>query len=549
VIFLHGWVRNTLILLVPLLGGITLLGVEEGMVWQLQLFDYTLVPVRVDKLSLFFGYLFHLAAFIAFVFALHVRDAMQHAAGLVYAGATIGAVFSGDLISLFIFWEVMAFSSAFLIFARRTERSRSTGLRYLIIQISSGVLLLSGVLIYFQETGSLAFEHIGLGGFVGWLIFLAFGIKCAFPLLHNWLTDAYPEATPTGAVFLSAFTTKVAVYAMARGFSGTEILIYIGAFMACFPIFYAIIENDLRRVLAYSMINQIGFMMCGIGIGTQLAVGGAVAHAFNDVFFKGLLMMSMGAVLYRTGRIHGSDLGGLYKNMPITAVLCMIGAASISAFPLFNGFVSKSLVIVAALEEGYDWVWFALLIASAGALHYVGIKVPFFTFFARNSDIRTFESPLNMLVAMGMAAAICVFVGVYPFALYDLLPYRVTYFPFEASHVIAQLQILFFSALAFIWLQRIGLYPAHLRSVNLDVEWLYRRLIPHIIGFLTLWGTRFDSEIRQFTHRKAVRLVDMVYITYGPKSTIARVYSSGKMVLWAVVLLGTYLVLYLVHVD
>ena len=270
--------------------------------------------MRVDRLSRLFGYLFHIGALLGIVFALHVRDRFEIVGALVYAGSALGAVFAGDLVTLFVFWELMAVSSVCLIWARRTERATRSGFRYLVIQVLSGVLLLGGAAAHALDTGTLTFTYIGLEGVAGWLIFLAFGIKCAFPFLHNWLTDAYPEATPTGTVFLTAFTTKVAVYALARGFPGTEMLVWIGAAMTCFPIFYAVIENDLRRVLAYSMINQIGFMVCGIGIGTELAVNGAVAHAFNDVIFKGLLMMSMGAVLHMTGRINGSDLGGLYKS-------------------------------------------------------------------------------------------------------------------------------------------------------------------------------------------------------------------------------------------
>ena len=311
--------RAAVLVLLPIIGAINVYSLEDGVLWHLSFLDNDLAPLRVDTLSRLFGYLFHIGALLAFIFSLHLRDRFEPVIGLIYAGSALGAVFAGDLITLFVFWELMAVSSAFLIWGRKTERAVGAGIRYLIIQVLSGVLLLAGALVQKFETGRLDFELIGLGGLAGWLIFLAFGIKCAFPLLHNWLTDAYPEATPTGTVFLSAFTTKLAVYALARGYPGTELLVYIGAVMTCFPIFYAVIENDLRRVLAYSMINQIGFMVCGIGIGTALAVNGAVAHAFNDVIFKGLLMMSMGAVLHQTGRINGSELGGLYKSMPITA--------------------------------------------------------------------------------------------------------------------------------------------------------------------------------------------------------------------------------------
>ena len=312
------------------------------------------------------------------------------------------------------------------------------------------------------------------------LIFVAFGIKCGFPLVHTWLTDAYPESTPTGMVFLSAFTTKLAVYALARGYAGTEVLIPIGTAMTAFPIFFAVIENDLRRVLAYSMINQIGFMVVGVGIGTSLALNGAVSHAFNDVIFKGLLLMSMGAVLHQTGKINGSELGGLYKSMPQTTGLCIVGAASISAFPLFSGFVSKSMVMSAAAAEGHWIVWILLLFASAGVFHHAGIKIPYFAFFAHDSGIRTREAPLNMRIAMAMAAILCIVIGCYPAWLYSLLPYEVGYVPYTGSHVLVQVQLLFFSALAFAFLNLVGLYPPELRSVNIDSEWVYRRLLPRV---------------------------------------------------------------------
>ena len=352
---LRGRVRGGLLLLVPLLGGLSLLGLEPGSYGHVTVMGYGLTLMRVDKLSLLFGYLFHLASFLAFLFAIHLKKeegaSLQHTAGLLYAGSALGAVFAGDFITLFVFWEILALSSVFLVWARGSRRSLASGIRYLVVNVVSGVLLLAGAVVHAHETGSIAFEYLGLGGIASWLILLSFGIKAGFPLLHNWLVDAYPEATPTGTVFLSAFTTKVAVYALARAFPGAELLVWVGVTMTVFPIFYAVIENDLRRVLSYSMINQIGFMVTGIGLGTALSVNGAVAHAFNDVIFKGLLMMSMGAVLYRTGKINGTDLGGLYKSMPLTATFSMVGAASISALPLFSGFVSKSMVMAAALED------------------------------------------------------------------------------------------------------------------------------------------------------------------------------------------------------
>ncbi|MGE4659334.1 MAG: Na(+)/H(+) antiporter subunit D, partial [Arenicellales bacterium] len=370
--------RQVLMLSVPVVSCAALLQLPADLLISMSILDLHLEPLRVDRLSRLFGILFHIGAFIGIVFSLHTRDRTQHVAALVYAGSALGAVFAGDLLTLFVFWEMLAVSSVFLIFASRTERSYGAGMRYLIIQVISGVLLLAGALILYGQNGSLRFEHIGLTGAGSMLIFIAFGIKCAFPLLHNWLTDAYPEATPTGTVFLSAFTTKVAVYALARGFAGTEVLVYIGAVMTCFPIFYAVIENDLRRVLAYSLNNQLGFMVVGVGIGTEMALNGTAAHAFAHIIYKALLFMSMGAVLFRTGTIKGSELGGLFKSMPWSTGFCIVGAASISAFPLTSGFVSRALIITAAAEEGHWFVWAVLLFASAGVFHHSGIKIPYF---------------------------------------------------------------------------------------------------------------------------------------------------------------------------
>jgi len=536
--------RLVLMLAVPLASCAMLLQLPTELSVNLVLMDLQLEPLRIDRLSRLFGILFHIGAFIGIVFSLHTRDRTQHVAALAYAGSALGAVFAGDLLTLFVFWELLAVSSVFLIFASRTERSYGAGMRYLVIQVISGVLLLAGALMLYGQSGSLRFEHIGVNGFGSVLIFIAFGIKCAFPLLHNWLTDAYPEATPTGTVFLSAFTTKVAVYALARGFAGTELLVYIGAVMTCFPIFYAVIENDLRRVLAYSMINQIGFMVVGIGLGTALALNGAIAHAFNDVIFKGLLMMSMGAVLHMTGRMNGSDLGGLYKSMPVTTTFCIIGAASISAFPLFSGFVSKSMVMVAVLEEGHPVVWLALLFASAGVFHHAGIKIPFFAFFAHDSGIRTQEAPINMLIAMGIAAALCIGIGVWPWMLYDLLPFKVDYTPFDGSHILAQIQLLVFSAAAFAWLKVAGIYPPELHSTNIDVEWLYRRLAPRWLRNTTAL-TRHAADLGgQACRNLGQKLMRLVLNHYGPEGTLARAWPTGSMVLWVAVLLGASLILF-----
>jgi multicomponent Na+:H+ antiporter subunit D len=473
--FIKGKWKSAYLLLIPVIGFINLISIPEGTHWVANFLGYDVVFGRVDRLSLLFGYIFHLISFIALLYALHVKDDLQHVAGLIYAGSALGVVFAGDIFSFFVFWEMLTVSSVMLIWTRRTRASTYAGYRYVLVHAAGGLCLLAGIVLYVNQTGSIEFGYIGLNGLASYLIFIGFGVNCAWPILHPWLTDAYPEATITGVIFLSAFTTKTAVYALARAFPGTGALIWIGAIMTGFPIFYAVIENDLRRVLAYSLINQVGFMVCGIGIGTALAINGAVAHVFNDVLFKALLFMSMGAVMYRTGKINGTALGGLYRTMPFTCICCMVGAASISAFPLFSGFVSKSMVMDAAAEGHMRIIWFILLFASAGVFHHAGIKIPFFAFFGHDSGMRPKEAPVNMLLAMGITAFLCIFIGSFPGPLYSLLPYPVDYAPYTAPHVLGQTQLLFFSALAFSLLLLSGIYPGEQRCVNLDTDWFYRK--------------------------------------------------------------------------
>ena len=543
----HGRLRAVVLVATPLAGAVNLWFLDPATTITAPILGLDLEIVAVDRLSLLFGWLFHLAALISAIYSLHMSDRLQQCTALAYAGCALGAVFAGDLVTLFLFWEGLALTSSALILARRTPGALRATIRYLVVQVTSGLLLLAGIAVLAHTGEGLELAVMQLEGTAAWLLFLALGIKCGFPLLHGWITDAYPEATETGAVLMSAFTTKVGIYALARLFPGTEELVWIGATMTMFPIFYAVIENDLRRVLAYSMINQLGFMVVGIGIGTELAINGAVSHAFNDVLFKGLLFMTMGAVLYRTGHMGGSELGGLYRTMPATTGLCIVGAASISAFPLFSGFVSKSMIMVAALEEGHDWIWLALLFASAGVFHHAGIKIPFFAFFAHDSGLRPKEAPRAMLVAMAIAAFLCVFNGVNPGLLYSMLPYPVDYAPYTWAHVVAQCQLLFFSALAFTLLKLYRLYPPELPGVNIDIEWCSRWLLPRLARHAEAAAARAAVPVRVIGLGLVGNAIGLAVRWSGPKGVFARdpVMSTASLVV--VLVFAVVLVIHLVR--
>ena len=463
----------------------------------INLMGFEFILFQADSLTLPFAIIFHIAAALNVIYGAHEKHWKQHVSIMSYSGAAIAAVHAGDLFTLFIWWEATAFTSVFLILAGNTYRSYKSAFRYILIQVTSGMFLLAGAIVLLINDGSALLTKFDINSLYGQLIFIAFGIKAAFPLLNGWLQDSYPEASEIGTVALSTFTTKLAIFCFAKCFAGTELLIVIGAIMTFYPIFFAVIENDLRRVLTYSLNNQLGFMIVAIGIGTELAINGAVAHAFAHILYKGLLFMGMGAVLYRVGTCKASELGGLFKYMPITAVCTIIGAISISAFPLFSGFVAKSLIMSALGKEGLVLVYFMLLFASAGVLHHSGIKIPFFAFFAHESGIKTKEAPLNMIIAMVIASALCILIGIFPSTFYQILPYEINYQPYDFSHVVGQLQLLTFAAFAFICLWHFKIYPPELNSTVLNSDWVYRKMIPGVLIPLLKLVERMNQKFEE----------------------------------------------------
>jgi multicomponent Na+:H+ antiporter subunit D len=541
--FLPWALRQLVTLAAPVAGLALLFSTKVGTTATAKLAGLELTVLRLDALAFPFVLIFLIATLLNAIYALHRDAPVEDGAALVYSGAAIGATLAGDLATLFVWWEVTALSSVVLILAAGTARAYRASMRYLVWQIGSGVLLLAGLLLHWRATGTLAFGAIGLGSLASWLIFIAFGIKCAFPFLHNWLQDAYPEATVTGAVVLSAFTTKLAVYAFARAFAGESLLIPIGAAMTCFPVFFAVIENDLRRVLSFSLNNQLGFMLVGVGIGTELALNGAVSHAFAHIIYKALLFMSMGAVLYRTGTAKASELGGLYKSMPWTCVFCIVGALSIAGFPLTSGFVTKNLTLGAAEILGYFWIWLLLIFASAGVMEHSGIKIPFFAFFSHDGGHRVEEAPFNMLLAMGLCAAACILIGVYPQLLYSILPYPVEKSPYTTASVVTKTQLLVFSVLAFAILIRTSLYPKELPSTNLNTDWFIRKPGMALVRGVVRASTAVSRGVSATAVSAASSAVKVARSLHGPEGLLGKPWPTGQMALWTTLMLGAYLLI------
>jgi multicomponent Na+:H+ antiporter subunit D len=502
-----GRVKRAAMLILPAAALMDCLLMKPGTYAVTSFLGQELVFGRVDRLSLVFSYVFSLMAFLGMIYALHVKDDSQHVAALTYVGSALGVTFAGDFLSLYIFWELMAISSALLVFRRREPSAVAAGFRYLLVHIFGGLILLAGILLHWSRTGSLAFGDMGAsGGGMAWaMILVAFLLNAAVPPLGPWLPDAYPEATVTGAVFMTAFTTKSAVYVLIRGYAGTELLVWLGAAMAVYGVVYAVLENDARRLLAYHIISQVGYMVCGVGIGTALATNGATSHAFAHILYKALLFMGAGAVLETTGRRKLSEMGGLYKTMPVTLGLYMIGAFAISAVPLFSGFVSKSMVVSAAGEAHRPAVFLMLTLASSGTFLHTGLKLPYYMFFGKDSGQPGREPPTNMLVAMGLAAVACLLIGVFPGLLYQHLPNPVHFVPYTLQHVTSTLGMLTFTALGFFLLLK-HLNPEP--TISLDTDWFYRRgsagLLTFVRGPLARLESGFIGEIYEFVIRRPV---------------------------------------------
>ena len=531
--------RRLALLVLPLVTLYLVWQVPDGVALEVRFLGYTLALVKGDALSRLFATVFAIMAFTGGLFALNQRRVVELAAALCYAGSAIGVTFAGDLLTVFVFWELMAIASTLVIWSAGPS-ARGAGLRYAAIHLFGGVLLMAGVAGELASTGSMAFGALALDSAPRWLILAGFLVNAGAPPLSAWLPDAYPESSWSGMVFLSAFTTKAAVYVLLRAFAGAELLIYVGLFMAFYGIIYAILENDMRRILAYSIVNQVGFMVTGIGIGTEMALNGAAAHAFAHIIYKALLLMSAGSVFYVTGKRKCTDLGGLFRTMPLTTVCGIVGALSISSFPLTSGFVTKSMISEAAGMQHLEVVWYLLAAASAGVFLHAGIKFPWFVFFQKDSGLRPPEPPWNMRLAMIFFAVLCIGFGIWPQPLYAMLPFPVEFVPYTASHVVFYLQLLLFSGLAFFllldWLKRT-------LTITLDVDWLYRKAGPLLARRLAramdaawLGGVTAAADA-------ARGFVEAVRRHHGPEGVLARTWPTGSMALWTTLMLAAYLIL------
>lgn len=527
--FLPAVVRRLLMIALPLCGLVALYLTPNGEWGQVEFLGQSLLLVRLDDLARIFVCVFLIGALMAGIFAWRQKERLEQVSALAYGGGAIAAVCAGDLLTLFIFWEVVGLASTILILSARGADSYGASFRYLMMQLCSGLALLSGFLLS-TDSGFNALDPTTLAGV---LILFACGVKAAFPLLHFWLPDVYPRATATATIFLSIFSTKLGIYALVRGFAGVEWLIYIGMVMAIMPALFALAENNLRRALSYALISQLGFMVAAVGIGTPLALNGAVAHAFASVIYQSLLFMIVGtAILY-------GKLGRAYL------ILCLVGGASIAGMPFFIGFATKSLTIAAAITEGWFVLWLVLLAANAMAVIHTSIRLPALLFFNGDTSEATGSAPpdeskRHTLIATGLAATICLTLGLYPQLLYALLPFENSYSPFDWTHITGQLQLIVFASIAAFF------FVGRKETILLDLDWLWRGL-PYLL-YKEMKENIAQGQRRLLVVRQALTLhgVKTLRALFRQNGFFAGSQATGVMVLWIAIFLFAVMVLALI---
>ena len=463
--------RAIIVLVAPLITLWAIWSLPDGVLISTRFLDYQIQPLEVSPVRRMFATVFTIMAFTGAVYSFRTAKTAELGAAFAYASGAVGVSFAGDLLTLFIWWEMMAIFSTIVVWCGGTEASRRAGIRYALMHLLSGILLKIGIEGVYVHTGSLEIEAMLATDLDRWLILAGILINAAAPPFSSWLPDAYPEASPTGAVFLSAYTTKTAVLALILLFPGEQVLIWVGLYMVFYGIIYALLENDARRILAYSIINQVGFMVTAVGIGTELALNGAALHAFAHIIYKALLLMSAGVVLHRTGMRKCTDLGGLFRTMPVTCICGIIGALAISSFPLTSGYTTKTMISVAAEQQHLVFVWYMLAAASAGVFLHAGIKFPWFVFFQKDSGLRPKDAPWNMAAAMIFFAFLCIALGVYPEPLYAMLPNASIVPVYKPEKLVFYLQLLLFSGLAFFLLLN---YMKRTLTITLDLDWIWR---------------------------------------------------------------------------
>ncbi len=449
--------------------------------------NYNFVYLQLTQQNYIFLVVFAMTALVNGIYAAQNDSRLEAFASMGYAGSALGVTLAGDWLTLLLFWELMAVTSLFLIWGQKRKEATAAGFRYILMHMFGGSLLLFGIALETAK-GNYLIANLTAGPHDAafWLIFAGVAVNAAFVPLHAWVPDAYPQSSVTGGNYLCAFTTKVAILCLARVFAGFDFLLIAGLIMIFYGAIFALMENDMRRLLSYHIISQLGYMVTDLSFQGTTAVSAAGALAAGNVIYKSLLFMCAGAVMYATGKRKISELGGLARKMPLTCVVFFIAAFSIAGAPPFAGFTLKSLSILTAQEAGNHLVVWLMVAGNILTVMSIAFKMGYFVFFGKErADVEVGRVPLNMKIAMLIGAANCIWIGFLPQFVYRrFMPYPVDYHPYHLGHILEYVMLITSVLIAFLmYLDKMAPHD----TITLDVDWFLRRPFKRAVYAIS-WG-------------------------------------------------------------
>lgn len=477
--FLPKTLRQICTVVCPALAFLITVTTPIGTVIRYSFLQFTdLVGMQVTQENYMFLFIFSLTGLVAGIYSAHNDSRLDPFAAMGYTGSALGVTLAGDWITMILFWEFMAVTSLMLIWDNRTTRSTKAGFRYLVMHMFGGNCLLFGI-VWKVFHGSILIGNINQAPDPGfWFILIGVLVNAgAFPF-HAWVPDAYPEATLSGTIYLGSFTTKVAVLCLLRIFAGNKILLIAGIVMIFYGALFAMMENDMRRLLSYHIISQVGYMVADAGLGGEIGINAGTALAYSNIIYKSLLFMCAGAIIHATGIRKINQLGGLAKKMPFVCICFFIAALSITGVPPLAGFTCKSLSILAAEELGGELVVLLMMTGSIATALSIPFKMGYFIFFGKDRNLSVGKIPANMKIAMAISAGMCIFTGMFPQLTYRLLPYALDYRPYTLHHILEYVQLVGAALIAFLLFLKI-MEPYSM--LTLDTDWFVRKPMKRIL--------------------------------------------------------------------
>ena len=476
--------RKYLALITAISAGVVLFILPQGQLLKLPFLDFELILLEVTPITRFIAIIFIFFNIASIIYGINLFTRKDYWLSYFYIGSSLTIILVGDFFSFYICWELMTISSYFLIFNNSQPLTRQTSYYYFVMHLVGAISLLWGILLHYSAVGSMALTtvQVGLPFFI-----LAVGIKLAFIGLHTWLPKNYANTPFYISVILSAYTTKVGVYACYKLLPTVDYLAYAGVISAVLGVIFALAQTKIRNILSYHIISQIGYMIVALEVSTSTSVSliGGFFHLGNHILYKGLLFMTAGVVIYATDKEDLINLGGLYKELPYTTIYIIIAAASISGIPLFNGYVSKLLIKKGVSDPILIWGMYLAGIGTSLSF----LKIIYFGFFRTpKQKVNIKQQPSSgMIISMGLLAAACVIIGLRPQVLLQVLGginKEVHYFSLHYLWVGLQptLLALVLFKVAYQWIK-----PQHHESHDFDAYLLLGRAVNTIGKQLSNW--------------------------------------------------------------